>query len=155
MRRTPASLVATAVLGLGTWAAAEIATRAEPRHAHEARVAAVRCPSGPIAGFGTVDGAIAAARRLRISGKTVSSQGRTYRLTPKNSPVLEVVQLAPDGGRPLPGAAQLRKIATRRCGSRLASAAWGIVVNYPFVQIAASSEALFFVVKTTRGWRAF
>jgi hypothetical protein len=69
--------------------------------------------------------------------------------------VLEVVQLAPDGGRPLPGAAQLRRIATRRCGKRLAAAAWAVVINYPFVQIAASSEEVSFVVKTKRGWRAF
>lgn len=145
MRRAALLFVAV-VLGIGTWAV---------RRTHEARVAAVRCPSGPIAGFGTVDGAIAAARRLRISGKTISSQGHTYRLTPKNSPVLEVVQLAPGGGRPLPGAAQLRQIATRRCGRRLAAAAWAVVIDYPFVQIAASSEGVSFVVKTRGGWKAF
>jgi hypothetical protein len=134
-------------LGLGGWAAAH--------RTHGARVSAVRCPSAPVAGFGTVDEAIAAARRLRISGKTITTQGRRHRLTPKNSPVLEVVQLAPDGGRPLPGAAQLRRIATRRCGKTLAAAAWAVVINYPFVQIAASSEEISFVVKTKRGWKAF
>jgi uncharacterized protein YjhX (UPF0386 family) len=146
MQRAVVLLVAV-LLGLGGWATA--------RRTHDERVAAVRCPAGGVAGFGTVDEAIAAARRLRISGKTISSQGHTYRLTPKNSPVLEVVQLAPDGGRPLPGAAELRRIATRRCGKKLAAAAWAVAINIPFVQIAASSEEVAFVVKTTRGWKAF
>ena len=142
-------------LALGTWTAAGALTDRRDRPARQAAASAGRCPSGSIAGFGTVDEALVAARRLLISGKTISNQGRRHRLTPKNSPVLAIVELAPGSGRPLPGADGLRRIAARRCGTTLASAAWAVTVDYAFAQIAGSSPSVSFLVKTTRGWRAF
>jgi hypothetical protein len=112
-----------------------------------------RCPAAEVPPlYGTVDQALAAARRLLIRG-SITAQGKTTKLTPKNSPVIDIVILARTA-RPLPGAAALRAAATRRCGSDVAQASWAVYIDYPELLIS-SSIRLAFLVRTKAGWRTY
>jgi hypothetical protein len=96
-----------------------------------------RCPAAEVPPlYGTVDQALAAARRLLIRG-SITAQGKTTKLTPRNSPIIDVVILARTA-RPLPGAAALRAAATRRCGSDIAQASWAVYIDYPELLISSS-----------------
>jgi len=99
-----------------------------------------------------IDEVIPAARKLLIRG-SVTVQGTTTKLTPKNSPILNVVILARTA-KPLPGAAALRATASKRCGSETAQASWAVTISVPEL-MADSSIRLAFLVKTKYGWRRY
>jgi hypothetical protein len=112
-----------------------------------------RCPHRPVPPqYGKLDEAVAAARRLLIRGY-VSAQGQTILLTPKNSPILEVMTLARTA-IPLPGAATLRSKAARQCGMETAEASWAVMIGRP-AAMPRESIRLVFLLKTKEGWRIY
>lgn len=77
-------------------------------------------------------------------------------MTVANTPVLAAVELAPLGAAgEIAGAPALRRQAASRCGARVATAAWAVVIDYPFSQIAADSVHVSFIVLTSSGWKTF
>jgi hypothetical protein len=100
----------------------------------------------------TVDGVIAAARRVFLDHITENNQGRITRRTRANFPVLEVVQLT--GFPPLPGSASLKRLAVRRCGKTNAYWAWAVVFTDTQSPVCCLREIVF-VVRVERGWRVF
>jgi hypothetical protein len=102
--------------------------------------------------YGTIDEAVAAARKLLVRG-SITVQGKTTRLTRKNSPVLSIVTLA-ETSVPFPGAAVLRATATRRCGRNTAAASWAVMLAVPDLTPTASTRFAF-LVKTKSGWRKY
>jgi hypothetical protein len=115
----------------------------------------VRCPTDVTARSvrpATVDGVIAAARRVVLDHITENNQGRITRRTPANFPVLEVVQLT--GFPPLPGSASLKRLAIQRCGKTAANWAWAVVFTDTQSPVCCIREIVF-VVRVERGWRVF
>jgi hypothetical protein len=115
-----------------------------------------RCPTALAADPGTIDQAISAARRLFIIGHTTHAQGRTFRLTVRDDPVIAAVLVSATwAGSPVPNAEQVRRAAVRRCGRRTANASWLVVVNIPQVLLAQNSLRPVVIVRTPSGWRSY
>jgi hypothetical protein len=150
--------LAAVALAAAVWAAIERATGAGGQRSEPvtARASASRCPSNPVARSAPVDEVLAAARRIAIRGKTISSQGRTYRLTAKNTPIVAALRLASFGaGRDIPGAAALRRLAAKKCGRAVAERSWAVVIEFPLAQISRTNRTLVFLTLTRNGWRAY
>jgi hypothetical protein len=114
------------------------------------------CPKGVVAAHATLDDAIVAARRLLINGQTVTSQGETVRLTPRNTPLLAVARVFPAGHRPaVPGAEALRRLAERRCGAATARQSWAVVINYTYGSVASNNVWTWYLVQTRSGWKRY
>lgn len=113
-----------------------------------------RCPTGRVRQVEDVAAVVQAARRLLIRGKSISARGVKYRLTDRNAPIVEVVSLSPIFPG-IPGASAFRASAAGRCGARIASASWAVVVYYTLAPMATSSIGRAFVVLTDRGWRVY
>jgi hypothetical protein len=114
---------------------------------------AKNCPVLPVPPrYGEIDEVIAAARRLLIRG-SITVQGKTTKLTPRNSPIYNVVILARLPNE-FAGAATLRRMAAKRCGSETAQASWAVMIGVPEL-MADSSTRLAFLVKTKSGWRRY
>jgi hypothetical protein len=121
-----------------------------------ALASASRCPRHTIARPAPVDEVLEAARRIVVRGKTISSQGHTYRLTAKNTPIIAAVRLAPFAAGPeIPGALALRRLAVKKCGHVVAERSWAVVIEFPLAQIARTNRALTFLTLTRDGWRAY
>jgi hypothetical protein len=113
-----------------------------------------RCPTGVIEQHASVDFVINLARRLFVRGKTISVQGRRYRLTERNTPVVAAVLVGPPDYY-LPAAAGFWREALSRCGRETARQSWAIVLNYALRNVASDSNRTVFFVRTTRGWRYY
>ena len=113
------------------------------------------CATAGSVRFGTIDAAIAAARRLLIVGRTVHVQGRKHRLTPANQPILAAIELASDIVVSGTSSTRLRRIAAQRCGREVAAKTWALVIGNPFTLVASNSIRIAFVVKTASGWRTY
>jgi hypothetical protein len=101
----------------------------------------------------TVDGVIAAARRVVLDHITENNQGRVTRRTATNFPILEVVQL--EGSPQLPGSSStLRRMAVGRCGKTNAYWAWAVVFTDTQSPVCCLREIVF-VVRIKSGWRVF
>ena len=81
------------------------------------------------------------------------NQGRRYRSTPANAPIIHISSLQPTIP-PLPTSNRLRSAVAARCGRNLAHRTW--VIRYELLRSQlAGREHGFFLVKTSSGWRAF
>jgi hypothetical protein len=115
---------------------------------------AEKCPVRPVPPlYGQLDEVVAAARKLLIRG-TVTAQGRTIKLTTKNSPIYAAVVLARTGGTPFPGLRELRAAAAKRCGAATMEASWAIKIGVPALLIDSSARTVF-LIKTRSGWKAY
>jgi len=115
---------------------------------------AANCPVRPVPPlYGEIDEVVAAARRLLIRG-SVTLQGRTIKLTAKNSPIYATVVLARTGGTPFPGLRALRAMAARRCGTETMEASWAVKIGRPSTLISSSARTVF-LIKTKSGWRTY
>jgi hypothetical protein len=158
-RRTKSVYALAAVaLAAAVWAVVDRATGAGGQRSEPvtARAGASRCPSHPVARPAPVDEVLAAARRIAIRGKTITSQGRTYRLTAKNTPVIATLRLPSFGAGPeIPGAPALRRLAAKKCGRAVAERSWTVVIEFPLEQISRTNRTLMFLTLTRDGWRAY
>ena len=95
-----------------------------------------------------------AAQRL-LARQRYGSQGKIYRLTPRNAPIDEVFRAAVLRG-PLdetqPGLVMIHRAAARQCGEPTAQASWAIHYWIP-VSVIVNAGAWTFIVKTKAGWR--
>ena len=95
-----------------------------------------------------------AAQRL-LARQRYGSQGKIYRLTPRNAPIDEVFRAAVLRG-PLdetqPGLVMIHRAAARQCGEPTAQASWAIHYWIP-VSVIANAGGWTFIVKTKAGWR--
>jgi hypothetical protein len=136
-------------------AATVASTAGTAGHSAVSESSRVRCPTDVTARTvrpATVDGVIAAARRVVLDHITEDNQGRITRRTPASFPILEVVQLT--GFPPLPGSASLKRLAIRRCGTANAYWAWAVVFTDTQSPVCCLREIVF-VVRVERGWRVF
>ena len=120
-----------------------------------ARTTARRCPSGvngrtvrPV----SVNGVLAAARRVVIDHKSENNQGRITRRTAANYPVIEVTELS--AVPRLPGAESLKRLASARCGSETAQFAWAVIFTDTQSVLCCIREIVF-VVHVKNGWKVF
>jgi hypothetical protein len=151
------SALAVVALAAAVWAVIDRTTGAGGRsESVTPRASVSRCPSHPVARSAPVDEVLAAAREIAIRGKTTKSQGRTFRLTAKNTPVIAGVRLASFGAGPdIPGAPALRRLAAKKCGRAVAERSWAVVIEFPLEQIARTNRTLMFLTLTGDGWRAY
>src|SRR5436190_11892158 len=116
------------------------------------------CPSGVMSDasrLAPVGQVLRAAQRL-LSKRTVSAQGRVYRLTPRNAPIRLIWQIGigvPTIDRREPGLLVLNRRATALCGKRIAGASWAIHYEIPVAPMISAADVYTFFVKTHRGWR--
>jgi hypothetical protein len=140
--------VAASVVAPATYGGTRRTAVADRRH---------RCPSPILSNAPTIEATIAAARRAFDAG-SVSSQGRVHRVTRANAPIVAIVRLA---GGAVTGRARvarvdvLRRLATARCGARVAAASWAVVVELRLAQAANSQLGILFVVNTPNGATAY
>jgi hypothetical protein len=99
-----------------------------------------------------------AARRL-LEPNVINSQGRLYRLTPRNAPIDLVARVtAVDSyvdmrfNRLIPGSLVIERAGASECGARTATASWAIHYGMP-ESVIANTGVYTFLVKTKRGWR--
>lgn len=138
---------------VGACAQALASSGRQNQNAKMAGAAVAGCPRLSVPPlYGQIDEVIAAARRLLARG-SITVQGKTTRLTAKNSPLLSVVTLAPTG-TPFPGTPSLRATATRRCGRNIAVASWAVMLTVPDITPSGSTRFAF-LVKTKSGWRRY
>lgn len=151
-RRLLTALVAASAIVASSLYVATAASRS-PDSVTAPQLRKANCPHRPVPPrYGTVDEVVAGARKLLIHG-FVSAQGRTIRLSAKNSPILEVVTLSRTA-LPFPGAATLREKAARRCGIETAKASWAVMIGFP-AAMPRESIRLVFLLKTKAGWRTY
>lgn len=113
------------------------------------------CPGSSVTSRNRVDYVLAEARKLISDAPPYRRQGRTYRFTVANTPVVAVVWL----GLPPVGkdrrVSRFRDKATKVCPHpTVVKDSWAVVADYPFVPPVGSRSTVFFV-KTTTGWRAY
>jgi hypothetical protein len=102
------------------------------------------CPRATDWGGGTAQGAAAAAIRYYIrKDPVIRVQGRTYRRTAANTPVVEIVLLG--DVPPLPGSRPLKREALRRCPARatMRPVVWAVVFHES-VSVICCLRATFF-----------
>lgn len=112
------------------------------------------CPNGVVEQHASIDFVLELTRRRFVRGRTISVQGRTYRLTERNTPVVAALLVGPPEYF-LPAAAGFWREAVARCGSETARRSWAIVLNYALRNVASDSDRTVFLVRTTRGWRYY
>lgn len=157
VKRLTYLLGVAAVCGGVAWAAVD-ATSGGDRHppaAVASQGSRSKCPQHVLKRPSRLDDVVAAARRIVIRGQTIRSQGRSYRLTAENTPIIEVVRLVPPAGADLPGAATLRRLARTTCPRTVVANSWAIVIEYPLAQIARTNRAIVFVTRTEDGWQTY
>jgi hypothetical protein len=78
-------------------------------------------------------------------------QGRTTPVTRGTTQIREVIAL----NRTSKDALAFRRLASRSCGAKVARGSWTVVASFPLAPMASTSEAAFFLVFTTRGWKLY
>jgi hypothetical protein len=114
----------------------------------------LRCPTGVVEQHASIDFVIDLTRRLFVRGKTITVQGRRYRLTDRNTPVVAALLVGPPS-YVLPEAAGFWREAVSRCGTETARRSWAIVLNFALRNVSSDSDRTVFFVKTTGGWRYY
>jgi hypothetical protein len=117
----------------------------------------VECPSGVLVRasiLAPVSSVLHAAQRV-LARQTITSQGTTYHLTPRNAPIDQVEQLAIshlERDRAVAGRVAIHRVAAAACGEKIAQASWAIHYQVP-VSVIAGPGSFPFLVKTKAGWR--
>jgi hypothetical protein len=131
-----------------------IAAVAASTAAHGATRPYVRCPPPETIRTAysierVVDGWFASIKRLF---PTIDyGQGRTPPVTRATTQIREVIAL----NRTSKDAFAFRRLAARRCGATIAHSSWTIVANFPLAPMASTSQAAWFLVFTSEGWKLY
>lgn len=149
MKFTESGLVIMAIVAaLGVLALEASAGSASPRPTSASACPATQTQRTPLRPIGLLDG-------IRLNVPRAYADLTNQDGTPgwRGYQVLGVLSLAPGYEDVQPSeAAHYRRIATRRCGARVARQSWAVLLQFPNAASALLGYGISFFVRTMSGW---